>query len=204
MKLSTLSTILLMVSTTTVYAELQDGKDLYEKAGPNAAFIRMVSLNNATIKATIEGEVLKTDGLCSISRTRPVAAGERVLQGEGWLWQHKLTSGEIYTVIVDGKQTSEIAAPLNRDPMKANFEVFNLQTSSNLDVATVAGKRSVFEAIPARSRAQRSLNPLRVELQISGESNSIAIDPIAFARGKTTSLMVCGGENTLASNFTTE
>ncbi|MFT4748779.1 MAG: hypothetical protein ACI9E4_000447 [Pseudohongiellaceae bacterium] len=204
MKLSRLGLTLLMVATTTAYAELQDGKDLYEKAGPDAAFIRMVSLNDAQFSATIEGEVLNVDGLCSISRTRPVAAGERVLQGEGWRWKHELTSGEIYTVIVDGKQASEIVETLKRDPLKANFEVFNLQASSNLNVATVAGRRSVFEAIPARSRASRTLNPLRVELEIESKSNRVVIDPIAFARGKTTSLMVCAGENTLVSNLTTE
>ena len=185
-------------------AEVSDGKDLYELAGPNAAFVRMVNLGNNALEATLEGETLSADGVCSVSRTRPVLAGQHVLQGEGWSWQNDLKRGEIYTVIVNDGQLLEISTPLNRDPMKANFEVFNLQSAADLDVVTVAGARSVFEAVPARSRKARTLNPLRVELQLNSDSLQAAIDPIAFARGKTTTLLVCGSGNSLVSNQTTE
>lgn len=202
--LPTLTSSALLFLNANTHAEVKDGKDLYELAGPDAAFVRLVNLNNSRLTANLGDKSLTAETLCSVSKTQAILAGRHELQGDGWKWERELKPGEIYTIVVNGQSATELSAPLDRNPMKANFEVFNLQFLSTLDVLTVAGSRPIFDAIPAQSRKSRTLNPLRVELQLINGMQEIIVPPIAFARGKTTSLMVCGSDTSLISTYTTE
>lgn len=199
-----LAATLALSTSASSQAEVKDNKDLYELAGPDSAFVRIVNLRDTKLTASFSGETLSAEGLCSVSKTQPILAGLHEIQGDNWTWKHELMRGKIYTVLVDVDNVSQISAPLDRNPMKANFEVFNLQTETELDVATAAGAQTVFDAIPVMTRSSRTLNPLRVELVLNNNAQELAIDPIAFARGKTTSLMVCNTNNSIVSTHTTE
>ncbi len=185
-------------------AEVEDGKDLYELAGPDSAFVRMVNLNDSSLSASLKGSQLEANGLCSVSRTQAITAGTHTLEGKGWSWSQELNAGEIYTVIVKDSSVINFSSSLDRNPMKAHFEVLNLQGSESLSVPTVVGKKPVFKDIPAESKRSRSINPLRVDFQVDSQSNGTTLDPIAFVRGKTTSLFVCKGTHSLVGTYTTE
>lgn len=195
---------LLMAASNAIANDLNDGKDLYEKAGPNAAFVRMVNLNEFEVVPRFAGSDMAGIGYCIASDTVIVDAGQHTLKTEEVEWRANLERGQIYTLVIHGSEVREFSNPLTRDPMRANFEVFNLSATTLESVRTSSGKQSVFSALQPNSFDTRPLNPLRVELEISGSEKVFPVDPIAFVRGKTTSLMICGTQEDLTSSISTE
>lgn len=195
---------LLMITSNAWSNDLSDGKDLYEKAGPNAAFVRMVNLNETEIAPSFAGTDVDSINFCATSDTVIVDAGQHTLLAGDIEWRADLERGHIYTLVIRGSEVQEYSNPLTRDPMRANFEVFNLTNEAIESVRTSSGKQSVFSALQANSFNTRPLNPLRVELEISGSDKAFPVDPIAFVRGKTTSLMICGSQENLTSSISTE
>ncbi|MCG8416263.1 MAG: alginate O-acetyltransferase AlgF [Pseudomonadales bacterium] len=194
----------LFVMAPAMAAELADGDDLYEKAGPNSAFVRLVNLSGETMNATVSGKALDASGLCAISQTVIVESGLHAVEGAGWNWQQQLEAGRIYTIAVNGDVVTPFSQVADRNPMRAKFEVFNLSGKPGVSVRTAEKKQAVFSDLAPSNREERQLNPLRVTLEIATEDLVTSVEPIAFSRGRTTSMTICDDAGQLAVNVVTE
>ena len=195
---------LFILVTPSSHGELKDGDDLYEKAGPNSAFLRVINLDAEQLYASIQNQTLNVAGSCEVSPTIIVEAGTQIIEGNDWRWQGEVEPQQIYTLAVRNGEVTSFAQDATRDPMRAKFEVFNLSSAKSISVLTSAQGQSVFSDISPAMREERPLNPLRVELEISTGENSYPLEPIAFARGRTTSLLICDGTDALVGTIVTE
>ena len=195
---------LLILVTPYSHAELKDDDDLYDKAGPNSAFIRIVNLDNKSLAASVQDQSLLAADHCAISGTAIVEAGPVDLDGGSWSWQSELQPQQVYTLAVQDGSVISFTQDAIRDPMRAKFEVLNLSAEKRVSVLTSAQGQTVFSDIEPESHEARPLNPLRVELKIATGQSAYVLQPIAFARGRTTSLIICDGDSNLVSTIVTE
>ena len=143
-------------------AELNDGDDLYDKAGPNSAFLRIVNLEPEPLVASLADRKLETSGICSVSETVIVDSGPQVLNGTDWNWETELEAGQVYTLAVDSGEVTSFQQSATRDPLRAMFEVFNFSGKPNITVQTVESKQAVFTGIaPATHQQPGSSAPPR-------------------------------------------
>lgn len=204
MKKTLINAVALLAAAPAMAAELADGDDLYQKAGPNSAFVRLVNLGVAPMNATVSGKTLDVSSHCAMSQTLIVESGLHAIEGKGWNWQQDLQAGQIYTIAVNGEVVTPFSQAADRDPLRAKFEVFNLSGKPGISVRTVEKKQAVFSDVAPANREERQLNPLRVSLEIATEDSVTAIEPIAFSRGRTTSMTICDDAGQLAVNVVTE
>ncbi len=204
MKKTLTNVIALFAMGPVMATELADGDDLYEKAGPDSAFVRLINLSGQTMNATVSGKALDASGHCAMSQTVIVESGLHAVEGTGWNWQQQMEAGQVYTIAVNGDVVTPFSQAADRNPMRAKFEVFNLTGKPGISVRTAEKKQAVFSDIAPANREERQLNPLRVTLEIATEDSVTPIEPIAFSRGRTTSMMICDDAGQLAVNVVTE
>ena len=196
--------ITLLTSAPINAAELNDGDDLYEKAGPNSAFVRVVSLSEEAVNARVASDSISIAQYCGVSKTVIVESGPLAIEGNGWQWQQKLEAGQIYTLAVTNDTVIPFMQSADRNPLRAKFEVFNLSGAPDVTVRTSEKKQAVFTNINSATREERELNPLRVNLEIATENTVLPLEPIAFSRGRTTSMMICDNADEFAVAVVTE
>lgn len=204
MKNNSLLLAVILLSGPVLGAELGDGDDLYDKAGPNSAFVRIVNLAVEPLLAKLAGRELETSGVCTVSETVIVDSGPQELTGGNWNWRTELEAGQVYTLAVNGEQVTPFQQSAERDPLRAKFEVFNFSGGPTITVRTAESKQNVFTDVVPESHQQRQLNPLRVTLEVATENKIVEVEPVAFSRGRTTSLMICGDPERMSVAIVTE
>ncbi len=165
-----------------------DEAALYDKAPKDAVFVRLLNTQKRALHLSLGGKPLKASGFCRGSDYIYLKAGAYQLasdqpQQQSLDWKGSLEMGRVYSLVASDNGVSLLSEPRFDDPRRAQLSVYNLTDAGALDIQTNPGARPVFVSIDAGTRQSRSVNPIKVSLNVlhHGEPKSRAAVKLADA-----------------------
>ena len=192
-----------------VYA---DEAALYDKAPANAAFVRVLNIQENALQLSLGGKPLNVSGFCRASEYVYLKAGDYQLAGEqAQAWQGSFEAGRVYSLVTSSAGVTLLGESLFSNPRRAQLSVYNLAQAGSLDIKTNPGARQVFTKLGAGDRQPRPVNPIKVSLSVFSHSEAVGPAAMKLAdaettilqAGSTSSLLICSRAGETQANTET-
>ncbi|NWE40437.1 alginate O-acetyltransferase AlgF [Pseudomonas yamanorum] len=167
---------------------------LYGPVAPKgSSFVRVYNASNQEVSATV--------GSTNLSEVAPLASSDFSFMPGGdysakvgsQTLPVKLAADHYYTLVSSGSgQPQLIEEPPFKNKQKSLVRVQNLSDKS-LTLKTADGKTDVVQAVAAKGRGEREINPVKVSLALyEGDKKVGDVKPVALERGEAAVLYVTG------------
>ncbi|OLF55984.1 alginate O-acetyltransferase AlgF [Pseudomonas chlororaphis] len=173
---------------------------LYGPTAPKgSSFVRIYNASNQEVSATV--------GSTNVSDVAPLASSDFSFMPGGDYTAKvgsqsvpvKLAADHYYTLVNNASgQPQLIEEPPFKNKQKSLVRVQNLSDKA-LTLKTADGKTDVVQAVAAKGRGEREINPVKVSFALyEGEKKVSDLKPVALERGEAAVLYVTGNGSSLS------
>jgi alginate O-acetyltransferase complex protein AlgF len=178
---------------------------LYGPTAPKGStFVRLYNAASAPTAASVGNTQIKQVGAQASSDFSFLPGGDYTAQVGGKSVPVKLAADKYYTLVNNnGGNPQLIEEPPFKNKQKALVRVQNLSDQA-LTLKTADGKTEVVQSVAAKSRGEREINPVKVNLALfEGNKKVSDLKPVALERGEAAVLYVTGSGSSLSPVWVT-
>lgn len=158
---------------------------LYGPVAPKgSSFVRVYNASNQEVSATVGSTNLNEVAPLASSDFSFMPGGDYSAKVGSQTLPVKLAADHYYTLVSSGSgQPQLIEEPPFKNKQKSLVRVQNLSDKS-LTLKTADGKTDVVQAVAAKGRGEREINPVKVSLALyEGDKKVGDVKPVALERG---------------------
>jgi len=179
-----------------------DERALYDLAPENSSFVRLINLTASPQRIRLDNVTLSVPSYCSASGYKPIHAGDYPLRLGTKELMTSMDSNLAYSLVVDKSGVTLVADTMVKSPRKSLVSVYNFTSVSELSVKTADGKHSVFSNLASGDSASREINPVKVNFAVFSAVEKLSdVDATIFERGVASTLLLCGDEDSIRTQW---
>ncbi|MGF6151597.1 alginate O-acetyltransferase AlgF [Pseudomonas fluorescens] len=173
---------------------------LYGPVAPKGStFVRIYNASNAEVSASVGSTAISDVAPLGSSDFSFMPGGDYSAKVGSQSLPLKLAADHYYTLVNNASgQPLLIEEPPFKNKQKSLVRVQNLSDKA-LTLKTADGKTEVVQAVAAKSRGEREINPVKVSLALfEGDKKVSDVKPVALERGEAAVLYVTGNGSSLS------
>jgi alginate O-acetyltransferase complex protein AlgF len=173
---------------------------LYGPVAPKGStFVRVYNASNAEVSASVGSTAINDVAPLASSDFSFMPGGDYSAKVGSQTVPLKLATDHYYTLVNNASgQPQLIEEPPFKNKQKSLVRVQNLSDKA-LTLKTADGKTEVVQAVAAKSRGEREINPVKVSLALfDGDKKVSDVKPVALERGEAAVLYVTGNGSSLS------
>ncbi|RON01997.1 alginate O-acetyltransferase [Pseudomonas brassicacearum] len=173
---------------------------LYGPTAPKGStFVRIYNASNAEVSSSVGSTAINDVAPLASSDFSFMPGGDYSAKVGSQTLPLKLAADHYYTLVNNASgQPQLIEEPPFKNKQKSLVRVQNLSDKA-LTLKTADGKTEVVQAVAAKSRGEREINPVKVSLALfDGEKKVSDVKPVALERGEAAVLYVTGNGSSLS------
>ncbi|POA32296.1 MULTISPECIES: alginate O-acetyltransferase AlgF [Pseudomonas] len=173
---------------------------LYGPVAPKGStFVRIYNASNAEVSASVGSTAISDVAPLGSSDFSFMPGGDYSAKVGNQSLPLRLAADHYYTLVNNASgQPQLIEEPPFKNKQKSLVRVQNLSDKA-LTLKTADGKTEVVQAVAAKSRGEREINPVKVSLALfEGDKKVSDVKPVALERGEAAVLYVTGNSSSLS------
>ncbi|NWB89624.1 alginate O-acetyltransferase AlgF [Pseudomonas agarici] len=199
---NTVRTVAIAAGLSLLSLQVWAGGDaaLYGPTAPKgSSFVRLYNASNQEISATVGATALNDVAPLASSDFSFMPGGDYSAKVGSQSLSVKLAADHYYTLVNNASgQPQLIEEPPFKNKQKSLVRVQNLSDKA-LTLKTADGKTDVVQAVAAKGRGEREVNPVKVSFALyDGNQKLSDLKPVALERGEAAVLYVTGNGSSLS------
>ncbi|AMB84428.1 alginate O-acetyltransferase [Pseudomonas agarici] len=199
---NTVRTVAIAAGLSLLSLQVWAGGDaaLYGPTAPKgSSFVRLYNASNQEISATVGATALNDVAPLASSDFSFMPGGDYSAKVGSQSLSVKLAADHYYTLVNNASgQPQLIEEPPFKNKQKSLVRVQNLSDKA-LTLKTADGKTDVVQAVAAKGRGEREINPVKVSFALyDGNQKLSDLKPVALERGEAAVLYVTGNGSSLS------